>query len=93
LYFVQDPLISINEVKSGTASDDLKAYKLKKSMIDKKQAEIIENVSFVLMYGNYKKTLDLMAPSEFERNRWVRVLSYFVVLTKKRKGVLPETDK
>ena len=34
-----------------------------------------------------------MAPSELERDRWVRVLSYFIILTKKRKGVLPETDK
>jgi hypothetical protein len=89
----KDPLISINEVKSGTATDDLKAFKLKKSMNDKKHAELIESVSFVILYDNYKKALDLMAPSEHERDRWVRVLSYFVILTKKRKGVLPETDK
>jgi hypothetical protein len=34
-----------------------------------------------------------MALSEADRNRWVRVLSYFILLCKKSKGVLPETDK
>ena len=34
-----------------------------------------------------------MAFSEADRNRWVRVLSYFILLCKKSKGVLPETDK
>jgi hypothetical protein len=86
-------LITINEVKSGTESDNLKQSKLKKSLTDKKGAELMENHSFVIWYDNYKKALDLMAPTEFERDRWVRVLSYFVILTKKRKGVLPETDK
>jgi hypothetical protein len=54
---------------------------------------IKEENAFVVIYDNYKKTLDLLAPNEIERDRWVRVLSYFILLTKKRKGVLPETDK
>ena len=49
-------------------------------------------MAFVIVLDNYKKSLDLMATNETDRNRWVRVLGYFVVLTKKRKGVLPETD-
>ena len=52
-----------------------------------------EETAFVVIYDNYKRTLDLLAPNELERDRWVRVLSYFILLTKKRKGVLPETDK
>jgi hypothetical protein len=35
----------------------------------------------------------LLAPNEIERDRWVRVLDYFIILCKKRKGVLPETDE
>ena len=34
----------------------------------------------------------MLASSEAERNRWVRVLKYFILLIKKRKGVLPEID-
>lgn len=82
----------INEVKAGCSSDNLKAYKLKKSIADKKKVEDMENLAFVIVLDNFKKTLDLMASTETDRNRWVRVLGYFVVLTKKRKGVLPETD-
>ncbi len=59
---------------------------MKKNWINK------EDTAFVVIFDNYKKTLDLLAPSEIERDRWVRVLSYFILLTKKRKGILPETD-
>lgn len=51
-----------------------------------------ESLSFVISYDNYRKTLDLLASNEAEQNRWVRVLSYFILLIKKRKGVLPEID-
>jgi len=34
----------------------------------------------------------LLAPNEQEQLRWVRVLNYFILLTKKRKGIPPETD-
>ena len=40
-----------------------------------------------------KPSKTVKASSETERNRWVRVLSYFILLTKKRKGVLPEADQ
>ena len=52
-----------------------------------------EDLSFVIIFDNFRKSLDLLAPSEADRDLWVRVLSYFIVLTKKRKGVLPEADK
>lgn len=87
------PLVSLNEVKSGCSTDDLKTYKLKKSIQDKRKSAEMEDKAFVVVYDNYKKYLDLIAPNELERDRWVRVLSYFILLTKKRKGVLPETDK
>jgi hypothetical protein len=34
-----DSLVSLNEVKSGCSSDDLKTIKLKKGLIDKKKAD------------------------------------------------------
>lgn len=84
-------MISLNEVKIGCGSDNLKSYKLKK-LLDKKKADEMENTAFVIVYDNYRKALDLLAPNEIDQHRWVRVLSYFILLTKKRKGVLPETD-
>lgn len=80
--------MSLNEVKIGCGSDNLKSYKLKK-LLDKKKADEMENTAFVIVYDNYRKTLDLLAPNEIDQHRWVRVLSYFILLTKKRKGVLP----
>ncbi len=88
----QDPLISLNELKSGCATDDLKSYKLKNGL-DQKKSDEFDRLSFVIVYDNFSKTLQLKAASETERNRWVRVLSYFILLTKKRKGVLPEADQ
>lgn len=85
------PLISLNEVKIGCSSDNLKAYKLKK-LGDKKKDADLECLAFCITYDNYRKTIDLLAPNEMEQLRWVRVLSYFILLSKKRKGVLPETD-
>jgi hypothetical protein len=52
-----------------------------------------ENTAFVLIYDNNSKSLDLLAPTEVDRDRWVRVMEYFIILCKKRKGVLPETDE
>ncbi|RNA22069.1 1-phosphatidylinositol 4-5-bisphosphate phosphodiesterase delta-1 [Brachionus plicatilis] len=86
-------LTTFNEVKSGCSSDDLKSFKLKNILNDRKNIPNIEDLSFVIIFDNFRKSLDLLASSEAERDLWVRVLSYFIVLTKKRKGVLPEADK
>ena len=83
----------LNEVKPGCSSDNLKSFKLKDSLNERKKVPNIEDKSFVIVYDNFKKSLDLLAPSEADRDLWVRVLSYFILLTKKRKGVLPEADK
>lgn len=105
----------MNGVKKGCSSDNLKEYKLKKSLKDKtKVSDLVrvnhkkgltfnnhkinfkclqEDIAFVIIYDNSSKTLDLLAPNEVERDRWVRVLDYFIILCKKRKGVLPETDE
>ncbi len=82
----------MNEVKSGCCSDNLKSYQLNK-LREKKRDEIdIENLAFCITYDNFRKSIDLLAPNEQEQLRWVRVLNYFILLTKKRKGIPPETD-
>ena len=48
---------------------------------------------FVIIYDNYSKTLELKAQNQTDRDRWVRVIRYFIELIKKSKGVLPETDE
>jgi hypothetical protein len=52
-----------------------------------------ESTAFVLLYDNYSKSLELRAPNQYERDRWVRVIQYFILLLKKSKGVLQETDE
>ncbi|CAF0759543.1 unnamed protein product [Brachionus calyciflorus] len=86
-------LTLLSEVKEGCSSDNLKSFQLKNSLNDRKKIPEIEDKSFVIVYDNFKKSLDLLAPSKAHRDIWVRVLSYFIILTKKRKGVLPEADK
>ena len=67
------------------------------SSFDKKKkkndTESMDDTAFVVVYDNYNKYLNLLAPNANDRDRWVRVLAYFILLAKKRKGVLPETDK
>jgi hypothetical protein len=41
-----DPLISLNEVRSGCGSDNLKYYKLKKGISDRKKVEDMVNLLF-----------------------------------------------
>lgn len=49
-------------------------------------------MAFCITYDNSRKSLDLLAPNNTEQLRWARVLSYFILLNKKRKGILPEAD-
>lgn len=86
------PLISLNEVKIGCSSDNLKSYKLKKIGEKKKDETDLENLAFCITYDNHRKTIDLIAPNAVEQLRWTRVLSYFISLTKKRKGIPSEAD-
>ncbi len=79
-------------MKIGCCSDNLKSYKLKKLNEKKRDDTDIEDLAFCITYDNFRRTIDLLAPNNDEQQRWVRVLNYFILLTKKRKGIPPETD-
>ena len=110
--FNSDSLMSINEIKSGCVTDNLKHLELEHKSTNRKTKYtdivllllifityfILINLkkqakkAFVIITDNHCKTIELLAPDELERDRWVRVVEYLLVLCKKRKGILPETD-
>ncbi len=64
----------MNEVTNGAGSVNLQAFKNKN--LNKK--EEIDNLAFEIIYDNHKKSLNLMASNQLEKNRWINVLSYLI---------------
>ena len=37
-----------------------------------------DNLAFEIIYENHKKTLNLMAPNQLEKSRWIHVLNHLI---------------
>ena len=73
-------------MKIGCASAAFCYYKSKKANND-----VIDNLAFVIVYDNYKHSLELLAYTGKERERWINVLTYFI--EKRKKNLVKETIK
>lgn len=62
------------EIKNGAGSVNLQAFKNK----NQNKMEEIDNLAFEITYDNYKKSLNLMANNQLEKDRWINALSSFL---------------
>ena len=51
-----------------------------------------EKVSFFVIYENHSRLLSLVAPSEVERDRWVRVFQHLIATNKANKALTSAVD-
>lgn len=62
------------EINNGAGSVNLQAFKNK----NQNKMEEIDNLAFEITYDNYKKSLNLMANNQLEKNRWINALSSLI---------------